>query len=101
MKKFLLMGLTFSLVAVVFAAILNTGCGPALAVGDAIYQKAMEGKGCGPTASSCEGDKLLLCNADHIWELNTDCADFETQRTCCTIEKTPGCYRVNECEATQ
>ena len=101
MKKVLQLFVIIWCVAIITAFILNAGCGSVFGIGDSIYQHIMEGKGCGPTASGCEGDKLLLCNADHMWELNTDCTDFETPRNCCTINTKPGCYRTPECGATQ
>jgi hypothetical protein len=99
MKNFLTISGLVVIILSSMVTILSITCGPALGIGDAVYQKIIEGKGCGPTSSGCDGDKLLLCNADHVWELNTDCGDFETPRKCCTINDKPGCYRTRECEA--
>jgi hypothetical protein len=99
MKKFLFLSGWLVIALAFTVTFFNLTCGPALGIGDSIYQKIIEGKGCGPTASGCDGDKLLLCNADHVWELNTDCTDYETPRKCCIIEGKSGCYRAQECEA--
>ena len=98
MKKALSLSAVLAAVALLAVVIISmSGCGPALEAGDKVYQKAMEGKGCEPTASQCDGSQLMLCNADHEWELNTDCNDYGMSRQCCTIGGNPGCYRTEEC----
>jgi hypothetical protein len=74
------------------AIILMVNCGPAINVWDRIYQKVKEGEGCGPTSHGCSGSILMICNADHVWEVNTDCADYEPLHTCCAVEGVVGCY---------
>lgn len=86
--------------AVIMTAVIVSmaGCGPALPLGDAIYQEAMQGKGCLPTSAMCDGNRLMLCNADHKWEENTNCEHYETPRECCTIGDQTGCFRARDCK---
>lgn len=96
--------MTCDISAVVFiaflttVAVLNSGCGPAINAGDALYQEILDGKGCEPATSVCDGNRLMLCNADHRWEKNVNCADFEMPRECCTISGVAGCFKQTECK---
>ncbi len=82
----------------VVAVSVATSCGPALEAVDAIQQERLKGVGCDPTDSICDGNTLMLCNADHEWEVNTNCGDYETPRQCCEIIGDAGCYKADECE---
>lgn len=88
-------------IMVLAVVVISLNCGPAIDAGDAVYQKAMEGKGCKPATSECSGTALRICNADHVWEVNVDCSDYETPRKCCVIGGKPNCYKPYECEEVQ
>ncbi len=96
--------LTFAVVTILCLAIFWAGCGGevsqgALNAGDAVYQDYMEGKGCEPATFACQGSSQMECNADHVWEVNVDCTDYEPEpRACCAINGRPNCYLVTQCE---
>lgn len=89
---------TAALAIIVLLAVAIHNCGPAIDIGDAVYQKSMKGKGCEPATSECSETALMLCNADHVWEVNVDCSDYEPHRECCVIGGTPGCFYPYECK---
>lgn len=80
-----------SIIAIVIAYTLCS-CGPALNAGDAIYQKSMEGQGCEPASLKCIGSQLATCQADHTWQVNTDCKKYSPSLACFTLDNEPGCY---------
>jgi len=98
--NFFILSMLFLAIAawIITAIIASTSCGPVIDAGDAIYQNAMEGKGCEPASFECWKNKLLICNASHEREVNLDCDAYETPRSCCAIGGLYSCYRPYECQ---
>lgn len=99
-KTMFIEGVFFILVAVAIGLFLfyTSGCGPMLEVADTVQQKALEGQGCKPEATKCEGQSLQICQADHTWTQNVACGEYLPARACCNGPKGPGCYRPEDCE---
>jgi len=97
MKKFLQLLAVFAVILVLGTLILNLGCRQILEKSDSELQELMEGTGCPPTESACKGNVLMLCNANHVWETNVDCSDFNAPKQCCVVAEVTSCYDAEEC----
>lgn len=96
MKHFIQFAAVTIAIAGLSMIILSMHCRPAINAWDRIYQKIKEGEGCEPAEPTCSGSALMLCNADHVWEVNTDCVDFSPAHQCCTIGGVAGCFTTCE-----